>query len=317
MSKTDKIKFKGEHAIGLDINHERMIATHFVRTSQGLILDQLAIEEIAPDSPDRLISQQIRNLWKRRKFPTHTVCTSLHSHSKIVRHFSYNNLTPEELPHVLSLEAEETLQLPPDQVVAEWVLNDRETNKSNAAGKEISGVLVAAPRSQVQQQITLLREGGVYPVNMEVSYSALVNLYQFMTPEANQPSTCLISLSERTADIVMIADGKIYPRTLFSVKDGWAGNLGYLLENIKDALLYYHLKIGQEPIQKILLAGQMPDLPTLGDRLVESTSMPVNVMDYLSDPRLAPVVQKEFSGISSNVNLAIGLGLGLRMPENG
>lgn len=311
-----EIKFDGEHAIGLDINHERMIATHFVRTAQGLILDQLVIEEIAPDSSDRLVSQQIRNLWKRHRFSTHTVCTSLHGQSKIVRYFSYNNLTPEELPHVLSLEAEETLQMSPDQVVAEWVLNS-EMSKRQTAGKEISGVLIAAPRSQVQQQISLLREGGVYPVNMEVSYSALVNFYQFMTPKADWPATCLISLSERTADIVMLADGKIYPRTLFSVKDGWAGNLGYLLENVKDALLYYHLKIGQEPIQKILLAGQMPNMPTLGDRLAESTSLSVSVMDYLSDPRLAPIIQKEFSGISSKVNLAIGLGLGLRMPKNG
>lgn len=315
MNMKDEMKFKREHAIGLDINQGRMVATHFIRTDQGLMLNQLAVQEFDPDSPDKVIAQHIRRLWKSRRFPTHTVCSCLHSQSKIVRYFSYNNLTPAELPPVLSLEAEEALQLPPEDVVMEWCLNADTTAASRTKG-ELSGVLVAAPRQQVLQHISLLRAGGVYPVNIEVSCSALTHLYQFMVPAAEKSAVCLINLAEQSADVVMLANGRIYPRTLFSVKSLWEDNMGYLLENIKDLLLYYHLKLKADPVEKIILNGRLPDLPALVQALAKASSLPVEVLDPVSDPRLAPAIKQEPSQLLKNCNLVTGLGLGLRMPKN-
>jgi Tfp pilus assembly PilM family ATPase len=311
MNVLKEVKFKGEHAIGLDISRDRIIATCFVRTGQDMVLDQVAVREIEPGSPDKLIARHIRDLWKTRKFSTHTVCSCLHSHSQIVRYFHYNNLTPVELPHALSLEAEEALQLPPDDVVMDWQLDSGGTDKG-----DLAGMLVAVPRDQVLRQIMLLREGGVYPASMDVSCSVLSRLCRFLIAAEDHPATCLISLTERTADIVMLSDGKSYPRTLFSVKDRWEDNQGYLLENIKDALLYYHLKVSPVPIEKILLAGRAPDLPALADGLAKATSMQVDVLDLFSDPRLSQAIQKEPAQLLKNCNLATGIGLGLRMPKN-
>ena len=316
MSVTDKMKFKGEHAIGLDINQNRIVATHFVRTGQGLMLDQLAVKEYASGSSDRDISKHIRELWKSRRFSTHTVCSCIQSHAHIVRYFRYNNLTLAELPQALALEAEESLQLPPGDVVMDWCLNNSNGAEGSETEEELSGVLVAVPRQQVLQHINLLRAGGVYPVNIEVSCSALTNLCQFMTPSAAQSAVCLVNLSERSADIVILSNGESYPRTLFSVKDRWEDNMEYLLENIKDALLYYHLRVKKTPVKKILLTGRMPDLPTLVDRLARATALPVEVPDLCSDPRLAPAIQREPAKLLKNCNLVTGLGLGLRKPQN-
>ena len=90
----------------------------------------------------------------------------------------------------------------------------------------------------------------------------------------------------------------------------------YLLENIKDALLYYHLRIKQAPVKKILLTGWMPDLPALVEMLAEATALPVEALDLFSDPRLAPAITKEPQQLLQNCNLVTGLGLGLRNPQN-
>jgi len=315
MNVQDKTKFKGEHAIGLDINQNRIVATHFIRTDQGLMLDQLAVREFDADSPDRIIAKHIRELWKSRRFPTHTVCSCIQSPANIVRYFRYNNLTLAELPQALSLEAEESLQLPPDDVVMDWCLNNSDDAEEIQTEDELSGVLVAVPRQQVLQHINLLRAGGVYPVNIEVSCSALTNLCQFMMP-AFQSAACLINLAERSADVVMLSDRESYPRTLFSVKDRWENNIEYLLENIKDALLYYQLRIKKTSVKKIILTGRMPDLPTLVNRLAKEAALPVEVLDLCSDPRLAPAIRREPAELLKNCNLVTGLGLGLRMPKN-
>jgi hypothetical protein len=316
MSMTDKTKFKGEHAIGLDINQDRIVATHFIHTGQGLMLDQLAVKEYVPGSPDKVIAKHIRELWKSRKFSTHTVCSCIRSHAHIVRYFRYNNLTLAELPQALALEAEESLQLPPGDVVMDWCLNNPDGAEGIQTEEALSGVLIAVPRQQVLQHIHLLRAGGVYPVNIEVSCSALTNLCQFMAPSVTQSSVCLINLAERSADIVILSNGESYPRTLFSVKDRWEDNMEYLLENIKDALLYYHLRGKKTPVKKILLTGRMPDLPALVDRLAKATALPVEVPDLCSDPRLSPAIRKEPAELLKNCNLVTGLGLGLRKPQN-
>lgn len=308
-----KNKFKGEHAVGLDISQDRLVATHFIHTAQGLRLNQLAVKEYVPGSPDKVIAQHIRELWKSRRFPTHTVCSCLHSQSQIVRYFRYNNLTLAELPSTLSLEAEEALQQPPENIVMDWCLN---SGGASASASEISGILVAVPRQKVLQHINLLRAGGVYPVQIEVSCSALSNLCLFMASSTEQPAVCLVNLAEKSADVIMLSGGKSYPRTLFSVKDRWEDNREYLLENIKDALLYYHLKVKQAPVEKIILTGRMPGLPVLINTLVKATSLPVEVLDLFSDPRLAPAIKREPAKLLKNCNLATGLGLGLRMPQN-
>jgi Tfp pilus assembly PilM family ATPase len=316
MNMTDKMKFKGEHAIGLDINQDRIVATHFIRTSQGLMLDQLAVREYASGSSDKDISKHIRELWKSRRFSTHTVCSCIQSHAHIVRYFHYNNLTRDELPKALALEAEESLQLPPDEIVMDWCLNKAAAAEGSQTEEELSGVLVAVPRQQVLQHINLLKAGGVYPVHIEVSCSALTNLCQFMAPLVGQSAVCLINLAERSGDIVILSNGESYPRTLFSVQDRWEDHMEYLLENIKDALLYYHLRVKKAPVKKILLTGRMPALPVLVDRLAKATALPVEVPDLCSDPRLAPAIRREPAKLLKNCNLVTGLGLGLRKPQN-
>jgi Tfp pilus assembly PilM family ATPase len=314
MNTPEEIKFKGEHAIGLDIHYDRIVATHFICTDQGPALDQLAVKGYPPGSPDEVIARHIRELWRSRRFATHSVCSCLHSRSQVVRYFCYKNLTPDELPHALLLEAEETLQLPPDNIVMDWFLNSGA--EADPSDDELSGVMVAVPRQKVLRHIKLLRAGGVYPVNIEVSCLAVTGLCRFMVPDAVQSAVCLINLAERAADIVMLSSGKSYPRTLFSGKGYWEDNMGYLLENIKDALLYYHLKVKQAPVEKVLLTGRMPDVPALVDVLAKATSRPVEVLDLFSDRRLASAIQREPSRMRKNCNLGTALGLGLRKPQN-
>jgi Tfp pilus assembly PilM family ATPase len=323
-SETDKTKesvsfsgrmqrwLKDEHAVGLDICDGRAVAAHFVEHKGGLLLNALATETFDPGLSEKKIAQRIRSFWKQNQFPTRTVCTSLHSPSLIVRSFSFTNVLESELENVLSLQAEEALQLPIEDVSFSWQLNP-DADRT----EKISGTLIAVPRRVVRSHIRMITAAGLYPVNVEIACSAIINLYAYSTPQASAP-VCLVSLTSHMAGIVMLANGASWPRVVFSSNNcGWGGNLSYLIESIKSALLQYQLKAKGAPASRLLLTGSEP-LEKLVPPLAQQTGLPVEIWNPFETQhiQLAKHLKKNtFPDDPASPNLAVGLGLGLHHPK--
>ncbi len=293
---------RSEDVVGLDINSGRLTAAHFTRTEQGMMLDRLAIDEYPPELSDRQIAARIRAFWKKEKFSSRLVRTCLHSRALVVRYFQYTNLNQDELAQALFLEAEEALQCPSGEICVDWHLNP--------SGKErLSGTLVAAPRKTVRRHLDLIKNAGLYSINVEVSCSALCNCYSFLTETHASCPVCLVNLADRTADIIMRADGCVYPRTLFSADETWETNSTYLLENIQNALLYYHLKVSRVPVEKIVLTGKIPAPDQFSGRLATKVSLPVEALDICSRPSIR--IERQQLPAAGNCNLATAIGLAL------
>jgi Tfp pilus assembly PilM family ATPase len=299
-----------EDIIGLDINHGRIVASHFSIHDRQPRLDRLAVGEFPPELTDRQLAAWIRSFWRKEKLPTRTVRTCLHSRSLIVRYFHYQNLTVNELPQTLALEAEEALQQPADKLCVDWHLNPSEYADPSHSPAELSGTLVVAPRKTVVRHINLIRDAGLYAINVDVSCAALYNFYSYFNEDKNLSPVCLINLADRTADIMMLSESGIYPRALFSADNCWGNNTSYLIENIQNALLYYHLKTKQYAIEKIILIGQIRDQEPFSQALAKKTVLPVSVLDIHSDSRLVIDNQKLSLPASYNVTTGIGLALG-------
>ncbi|MFA6172527.1 MAG: pilus assembly protein PilM [Kiritimatiellales bacterium] len=297
-----------EDVIGLDINYGRVVAAHFSKNGNGLQMDRLAAGEFSPELTDRQVAAWLRAFWKKEKLPSRTVRTCLHSRALMVRYFCYKNLSADELPQTLSLEAEEALQQPADELCFDWHLNPSGTGPDGTVS-ELSGILAAVPRKTVIRHLNLIRASGLYSVNVEISCSALYNFYTRLREAADMSPVCLINLADRTADIIMLSSSGTYPRTLFSANDRWEGNLDYLLENIQNALLYYHLKTNQYPIEKIVLIGRIPDKESFPRTLEKNTSLPVSIFDPAAEPRMPDGIRRR--PVPDTFNTAAGIGLAL------
>ena len=303
---------KDEHAVGLDVHAGRIVASHFIEYHGELLLNTLAAETCDPDLSEKELAHAIHSFWKKHKLPTRTVCTCLHTPSLIARFFAYTNVDQDELPRVLSLEAEEALQLSLEDIALSWHLNpEKQTG-------EISGALVAAPRKTVRNHIKLIQAAGLYPINVEIDCSAVINLYDFLSTDADLAPVCLINLTAQMAGIVILSGGSAYPRIVFSSNpNGWQDNLDYLIENMKSALLHYQLKIKGDPVSKLLLAGD-PQSNHFRERITEATGIPVENWNPISAekmPRSAHSKKILSTEEMKDFNLSTALGLGLHHPK--
>ena len=302
---------KDEHAVGLDVNDGHIVASHFVKHKGDLLLNTLAAEAVAPDLSEKELARTIRSFWKKNKLPTRTVCTCLHASSLIARSFSYTNVSPDELPRVLTLEAEEALQLPLEQIALSWHLNPNGNN-------EISGTLIAAPRRTVQSHIKLMQASGLYPISVEIDCSAVVNLFAFVNTETTPSPVCLINLTAQMAGVVVLSDESAYPRIVFSSNpNGWQDNSTYLIQNIDSALLHYQLRIKGDPVSKLLFTGD-PQPDHFMKKIAEDMTLPVEKWNPISDGNVPTSTHLKKTLSTEEMepfNLAAALGLGLCHPK--
>lgn len=302
-----------EKTVGLDINFGRIVAACFAPGEDAPVLKKLAAVRYDPELSDNKLAGVLRHFWRKERLPSRTVCTCLHSRALAIRPFSYKNLTLDELPSALALEAEEALQKHAGEIALDWHLTP---TAPDASGRrtELAGTLVAAPLKTVQRHLDLLKAAGLYAISVETSSTALYRLYCFLTRHEAPVPMCVVGLGERTADILMCSNGNSYPRTVFSAGDGWDSNVDYLVKNIQDALLYYDLKRKHAPVARILLTGLLDGQAALQTRLQEETRLPVEIWDVVTQMERAGVVSAVRKGTGGPYSPATAIGLGLRKP---
>lgn len=311
MKRTSKRMNATEDTVGLDISYGRITAAHFVPGERGPVLQKLVASHYDPELPDKKLAGVLRRLWKKEKLPSRTVCTCLHSRALAIRPFAYKNLTLDELPHALLLEAEEALQKHPGEIALDWHLAPTAPDESGRR-PELTGILVAAPLKTVRRHLDLIKAAGLYAISVEPGCIALYRLYCFLTRNRAPEPVCTVNLGGRTADILMCSNGNSYPRTIFSAGDGWDQNADYLAKNVQDALLYYDLKRKHAPVTKILLTGQLDGQETLPARLQEETGLPVELWDVMLETRRAGAAAQNLKNPGGAHSPAAALGLALR-----
>lgn len=272
--------------------------------------------EYAPDARDEEIVQVIRKLWKKTKMPTRTVCAGLHTRSLCLKYFQYPDLAPRELTSALDLEAEETLQLPPEEIALDWHLNRPKNDPYTQLGEQLHGVLVAVSKREVNNQLNLLKKAGLFPVITDVGSTSLCNLFLALRGDKvnEHNAICVVNLSRYSADIsILYNDHYIYPRTIISRSAEWSSKVQYLIENISDALLYYHVKVDKTPVTQLVLTGFVPEEPEFVAQIHDTIGLPTEVWSPLKDDNfvVAHSVKsaKNHSVISPLMTTSLGLGL--------
>ena len=180
----------------------------------------------------------------------------------------------------------------------------------------MQGVLVAVEKQQVTQQMSLLKRAGLYPVVMDVGSTSLCNLYLALRGESVtfESAVCVVNLSRYNADIsILYNDHYIYPRTIISRSADWESKVQYLIENISDALLYYHVKVDKTPVMQLVLTGFVPDEPEFVAQIHDTIGLPTEIWNPLKDDNfmIAHSVRSVRDDASAPL-VSTSLGLGLR-----
>ncbi len=309
---------KSENIAGINIADGVVSTARVVRRGrQKLALTHAGWLQYEPDASDAEIAQTIRKLWKKTRMPTRTVCSAMHTRSLCLKYFKYPDLAPRELTSALMLEAEESLQLPPEEFVLDWHLNRPKNDPYTPLGEQLHGILVAVEKKQVNRQLNLLKMAGLFPVIMDIGSTSLCNLYLGLRGEKvnEHQAVCVVNLSRYNADIsILYNDHYIYPRSIISRSSEWSSKLQYLIENISDALLYYHVKVDKTPVTQLVLTGFVPEEPEFVGQIHDTIGLPTEVWSPLRDEnfQMAPSVRVSDKNDIITPLMTTSLGLGLR-----
>lgn len=308
---------KNENIAGINIADGVVSAARVVRRGRRKIaLTHAGWTEYAPDASDAEIVAAIKKLWRQTRMPTRTVCSGLHTRSLCLKYFKYPDLASRELTSALRLEAEESLQLPPDEFVFDWHLNRPRNDPYTQLGEQLQGVLVAVEKKQAVRQLNLLKQAGLYPVITDVGSTSLCNLYLALRGDKvnTDNAVCVVNLSRYNADItILYNDHYIYPRTIISRSAEWSTKVQYLIENISDALLYYHVKVDKTPVTQLVLTGFVPKEPEFVAQVHDTIGLPTEVWSPLKDENFSVArsvkSSKEYDVASPVMTTSLGLGL--------
>ncbi len=307
-----------ENIAGINIAEGVVSAARIVRRGrQKIAMTHGGWLEYAPDASDEEIIQVIRKLWKKCRMPTRTVCAGFHTRSLCLKYFKYPDLAPRELTSALNLEAEETLQLPPEEIALDWHLNRPKNDPYTQLGEQLHGVLVAVSKKDVNLQLNLLKKAGLFPVLTDVGSTSLCNLFLALRGDKvnEHNAVCVVNLARFSADIsILFNDHYIYPRTIISRSAEWSSKVQYLIENISDALLYYHVKVDKTPVTQLVLTGFVPQEPEFVAQIHDTIGLPTEVWSPLKDDNfvMGHTVKSSKSHDVMSPLMTTSLGLGLR-----
>ncbi len=307
-----------ENIAGINIADGVVSAARIVRRGRRkIVLTHGGWLEYAPDASDDEIAAVIRKLWKQCRMPTRTVCAGFHTRSLCLKYFKYPDLAPRELVSALHLEAEESLQLPPDQIALDWHLNRAKNDPYTQLGEQQHGVLVAVSKREVNSQLNLLKKAGLFPVITDVGSTSLCNLYLSLRGDKvnENNAVCVVNLARYSADIsILFNDHFIYPRTIISRSAEWSNKNQYLIENISDALLYYHVKVDKAPVTQVVLTGFVPQEPEFRSQIHDTIGLPTEVWSPMNEDHFVIGRSVRSTGDHNIVSplMTTSLGLGLR-----
>lgn len=274
------ISLSTSDVVGINFGDSHITAARLKGKGEGpYSLTHAACVPYDPAASEKEIASVIKSLWKTAKFPTSSICASLRSAALVVRYFKFPAMSAGELKGALELQAEESMQVSRGSLVVDWHLNRDGTE----GGGLVEGVLVAAPSKDVDRWLNILFAAGLDPMVLDVRAMAVANLYAALGGRKTDAVTCLVNLSPHSADVIVLSKtGALYPHTVFCRATAWGETPAFLSENIRDVTKYSEFKLDWEPVQRVVLTGELPADAGFVAKVQEGVRLPVERWDPLT-----------------------------------
>jgi Tfp pilus assembly PilM family ATPase len=308
--KPSRVPRHPRRTVGLDVSQTHLAAVQLHAGHEGTFrLEKAGWAAPPPHATPQQLAAAVHQLFQQTDLAREHVCTAIKTPGLAVKHFRQPaSLTPAELSQALSIEAEEMVQLPREELYLDWHPNSHRTPDNQS-----DGVLVVTPRKEVEQHLQMLALAGIYPRIVDIGCLAICNLYQHLRKQtAPDQATAILSLAQDRVDITILhgADN-VFPRTVFSPNDTWDESEEYLAECVSDSIKYHQFVLHAPAVTRIVLTGYLPNNHTLINHLREMVPL-TEPWDPVADlPAISPHLKPRLS-FEIGSRLATSLGLALR-----
>lgn len=162
--------------VGLDVGTSAVKAVELTQRGKDVEVTGFGQIELTADSPEER-ANAVRELLEEGAFKTRRVVTSISGKMVIIRYLNMVKMSDEELKNAITFEAEKYVPFPLD----ECVLDCQRLDGDDAAGGNMTVLLVAAKRSQLDEHLRTVDSAGFVPEVIDVDAFALSNAHALCT----------------------------------------------------------------------------------------------------------------------------------------
>lgn len=296
-----------EDLIGLDVGEHFLCAAHYRRhRGPRPRLHKAGIMEVKPGASDVEISRALRMLWRRAGFHTYTVAVCFRSPATVIKNCRFPSLNDSELAAAIQVEAEISLQRTADAIQYDWL----EGPGGDTNHRE--GILAAAPRREVERQVSILQNAGLYPVIMDAPSLAVAEL-QRAAQETRSESLCLIQVALHHLEVaILYPDDSLYVRSIYARSLTEDNGIEIVLEALEEEIRYTAFTLRKPAIDRVLFLGFPGSEERSIQAITESTGLAAERWDPLAEvacpSRLARRLKKQVENVGSVMAVALSLG---------
>jgi type IV pilus assembly protein PilM len=178
---------RGKSVVGLDLGSQVVKAVEITLEGPEPVVTGFARVEIPPGGDK---AQALAEAFKRGRFRSKQVVTSVAGQSVVVRYVSMPRMSENELRQAVRLEADRYVPFELDDVVLDCQPLRRKSGRGGeegGEGSETMGVLLVACRNQpLDEQAKLVQSQGLTPIAIDVDVFALANAWELCGPPDDQ-----------------------------------------------------------------------------------------------------------------------------------
>ncbi|GAB6099054.1 type IV pilus assembly protein PilM [Halanaerocella petrolearia] len=312
--------------LGVDLGSSNLKIVELVPANPVPKLNQYLIREVQSD-----LIKQLAEIKAEYDFQTNKVTIGVEGSDLIIRQVTFPVMSEQDLDQVISLNAEDSLPLPIEEVELDYEILERRE-------EELVVMLVAVKKKPLLDKIKVLEEAGFKVVSVAASPLTLKHILS--SEKISQEDLVVIDIGAKVTEIIVLKEGKFSFRrgldiggrdftvevsrkkelSLYEAKnyksnqqikeDTVSQSTTRLKQKIKHSLGYNSVKISQ-----LLMTGGVANLNPLVKRLDHELDIQVGILDSID------LIQFDVLDISPHLlrqklpQLSVSLGLALRGIE--
>jgi len=341
-----------KQCIGLDIGSSSIKAVQVKQSKKGVTLSAFGMEPLMPQTiVDGTIMDQgavveaIRTLWSRLRLKQKDVAIAIAGHSVIIKKIAVPQMSLGELDEQVPYEAEHHIPFAKDDVEIDYQL----INQQNASG-QMELLLVAAKKEVVHDYASVVREGGLNPVVVDVAAFSAQNGYEVNYSMAPDDTVVIVNVGAAIANINIVRGmqslftrdvtiggnaftEEIQKQLNVAADEAEAYKVGgsydehgvvpqeveRIVEGVADVMAgelqrsldFFLATAADTTVSKICLSGGTAKIAALHRAIERRSRLPVEVIDAWRNVSIDPKLDQAYLGAHSPEAL-VGLGLALR-----
>lgn len=172
---------RGKSVVGLDLGSQVVKAVEITLEGPEPVITGFARVEIPPGGDK---AAAVAELFKRGRFRSKHVVTSVAGQSVVVRYVQMPKMSEQELKQAIRIEADRYVPFELDDVVLDCQPLKRSSQRSNdgesakESGDNMTVLLVACRQPLVDEQLKLLHGQNLTPIAIDVDVFALANAWE-------------------------------------------------------------------------------------------------------------------------------------------